>query len=245
MTLKTTIYNRGSGVTIQAVITIKNAGGRVDIATTIGRHQKETENAYNALKILFGQMLFLPVEKLIPGVIKDCGYGHSIFQPGQPCTLSHDNVQTRITFYGDRSRSSPSIIQQELQELHTELMRVFKENMHLQFWRCGIWDNSSAPSGKTVGKNKLETEFAENYIFNEFDTEYGAGTDADFRREKRKLDLIHGKIVEFSRHNGIKHPAYPSAQVRALCTKFYGQETHPEFGRFTHGRFERDPFTKQ
>ena len=64
-------------------------------------------------------------------------------------------------------------------------------------------------------------------------------------REKRKLDLIYGKLIEHSRHNGIKHPAYPSAQVRALCTKFYGQEAHPEFGRFTHGRFERDPFTKQ
>ena len=66
----------------------------------------------------------------------------------------------------------------------------------------------------------------------------------EFRREKRKLDLLHGKIVEHSRRNGIEHPAYPSAQVRALCTKFYGQEAHPKFGHFTHGRFERDPFTK-
>lgn len=76
------------------------------------------------------------------------------------------------------------------------------------------------------------------------ETEYDSGTEADFHREERKLDLLYGQIVEHSRRNGIKRPPYPSAQVRALCTKFYGQEAHPEFGRFTHGRFERDPFTK-
>ena len=131
MTLKTTIYNRGSGITIQAVIAIKNDSFLVEITTTVSRHQKETENAYNALKILFGQMLFLPLEKLIPGVIKDGSYGYHIFQPAAPCKLSHDNVQTRITLYSNRSHSSPSTLQQELQELHIELMRVFKKNMHL------------------------------------------------------------------------------------------------------------------
>lgn len=195
------------------------------------------------LQVLFGQLLFLPAEKLFGAEISNNGNCHHIVCQTSKFTHGHTQIQARFNNHALRKTHAEAL--QLLQEAHKEALKALKDNLMLQFWRKTPWDNSLAPSATSVAKHKLETEFAVHYIFAEIDTEYGSGANAEFRREKRKLDLIYGQIVEHSLRNGIKRPAYPSAQVRALCTKFYGQEAHPEFGRFTHGRFERDPFTKQ
>ena len=194
------------------------------------------------LQVLFGQVLFLPAEKLFNAEIK--GGGNRYYITSLVSHFTHGNTHIQTCFDNHVPRKTHAEASQLLREAHKEALKALKDNLLLQFWRKTPWNNNVAPSATSVAKHKLESEFAEHYIFNEIDTEYGSSTNARSRREKRKLDLLYGQIVEHSRRNGIKRPAYPSAQVRALCTKFYGQEAHPEFGRFTYGRFERDPFTK-
>ncbi len=194
------------------------------------------------LQVLFGQLLFLPAEKLFGAEIK--GEGSRYYITSLVSRFAHGCVHIQARFDNHIPRKTHAEASQLLQDAHKEALKALKDNLLLQFWRKTPWNNNVAPSATSVAKHKLETEFAKHYIFNAVDTEYGSGANAEFRREKRKLDLLYGQIVEHSRRNGIKRPAYPSAQVRALCTKFYGQEAHPEFGRFTYGRFERDPFTK-
>lgn len=195
------------------------------------------------LQVLFGQLLFLPAEKLFGAEIK--GEGSRYYTTSLVSHFSHGSARIQARFDNHTVRKTHAEASQLLQDAHREALKALKDNLLLQFWRRTTWNNNIEPSATSVAKHRLETEFAEHYIFNEIDTEYGSGSNAQFRREKRKLDLLYGQIVEHSRRNGIKRPAYPSAQVRALCTKFYGQEAHPEFGRFTHGRFERDPFAKR
>lgn len=195
-----------------------------------------------ALQVLFGQLLFLHAEKLFGAEIKGGGSRHYI--TSLVSHFTHGNIHIQARFDNHATIETHAEASQLLRDAHKEALKALKDNLLLQFWRRTAWDSTPAPSATSVAKHKLETEFAKHYIFNEVDTEYGSGANAEFRREKRKLDLLYGQIVEHSRRNGIKRPAYPSAQVRALCTKFYGQEAHPEFGRFTYGRFERDPFTK-
>lgn len=194
------------------------------------------------LQVLFGQLLFLPAEKLFGAEIK--GEGNRYYTSSLVSHFAHGSVRIQARFDNHAVRKTRAEASQLLQDAHKDALKALKDNLLLQFWRKIPWNNTLAPSATSVAKHKLEAVFAEHYIFNEIDTKYGSGTDAQFGREKRKLDLLYGQIVEHSRRNGIKRPPYPSAQVRALCTKFYGQEAHPEFGRFTHGRFERDPFTK-
>ena len=194
------------------------------------------------LQVLFGQLLFLPAEKLFGAEIK--GEGNRYYTSSLVSHFTHGHARIQARFDNHAIRTTRAEALQLLQDAHKDALKALKDNLLLQFWRKIPWNNTLAPSATSVAKHKLEAVFAEHYIFNEIDTKYGSGTDAEFRREKRKLDLLYGQIVEHSRRNGIKRPAYPSAQVRALCTKFYGQEAHPEFGRFTHGRFERDPFAK-
>lgn len=195
------------------------------------------------LQVLFGQLLFLPAEKIFSTEITSDKSGR-YHAPNHISNFTHGCVRIQAQFNNYTRRNTHAEILQLLRDAHRDALKALKDNLLLQFWRRTTWNNNLAPSATSVAKHKLETEFAEHYLFNEIDTRYGAGKNADFHREKRKLDLIYGQIVELSRRNGIKRPAYPSAQVRALCTKFYGQETHPEFGRFTYGRFERGPFTK-
>ena len=211
------------------------------IWTTLTRTDNPALRAQE-LQVLFGQLLFLPAEKMFGAEINSRGGHHYITCQISSFTHGHVRIQARFDSHVVRSTRAEAL--QLLQNAHKEALKALKDNLMLQFWRKTPWNGNIAPSATSVAKHKLETEFAEHYIFNKVDTKYGSGPDADFNREKRKLDLIYGEIVERSRRNGIKRPAYPSAQVRALCTKLYGQEAHPEFGRFTHGRFERDPFTK-
>jgi hypothetical protein len=225
-----------------AIMRGEDNGTNFVVWTTLTRTDDPAARAQE-LQALFGQLLFVPAEKLFGAELKDTTSRYHVPTTGSEFTHGHVRIQARFDNHSIRKTRAETL--QRLQEARKEALKALKDNLMLQFWRKAPWDTCRALSATSVGKNKRETEFAEHYIFNEIDTEYGAGANADFHREKRKLDLIYGKIVEFSRHNGIEHPAYPSAQVRALCTKFYGQEAHPEFGRFTHGRFERDPFTKQ
>ena len=212
------------------------------IWTTLTRTDNPAIRAQE-LQVLFGQLLFLPAEKVFGAeIISDKASHYHVPSDIHSFTHGHVCIEARFNNYTRRNTHAEAL--QLLQEAHKAAMKNLKDNLLLQFWRKNPWNNNIAPSATSVAKHKLETEFAEHYIFNKVDTEYGSGANAEFRREKRKLDLIYGQIVEHSRRNGIKRPAYPSAQVRALCTKFYGQEAHPEFGRFTYGRFERGPFTK-
>lgn len=224
-----------------ALIRGENPRAAFTIWTTLNRTDNPALRA-EELRTIFGQLLFTPAERLFGVEIVDVSG-----RPGinyKTCEFPHGQARIQAHFYTRSVQHSRAELLQLVQDAHKEALKALKDNLLLQFWRKIPWNNILAPSALSVAKHKRETEFAEHYIFNEVDTKYGSGTDAQFGREKRKLDLIHGQAVELSRRNGIKRPPYPSATVRALCTKFYGQEAHPEFGRFTYGRFERDPFTK-
>ena len=224
-----------------AIMRGEDNGKHFTVWTTLTRTDDPAARAQE-LQALFGQLLFAPAEKLFGAETKVENSRYRGATIGNEFTHGHVLMQARFDNHNTRTTRAEAL--QLLQEARKEALKALKDNLMLQFWRKAPWDSNRAPSATSVAKHKLESEFAEHYIFNEIDTEYGSGTNAQFRREKRKLDLLYGQIVEHSRRNGIKRPAYPSAQVRALCTKFYGQEAHPEFGRFTYGRFERDPFTK-
>lgn len=242
MTYKIEFQTRMQSGNPIAIMRGEGPRSRFTIWTTLTRTDNPAIRAQE-LQVIFGQLLFLPAEKLFGATINSSGNHHHIVC--QTSNFAHGHVRIQGYFENHIARTTRAEALQLLQDAHKEALKALKDNLLLQFWRKIRWNNTLAPSATSVAKHKRETEFAEHYIFNEIDTEYGSGTDAEFGREKRKLDCIYGQIVEHSRRNGIKRPAYPSAQVRALCTKFYGQEAHPEFGRFTHGRFERDPFTKQ
>ena len=224
-----------------AIIRGESPEANFTIWTTLAQADNPTVCAQE-LQTLFGQLLFLPAEKLFSTEIKNEKGRYRTTALVSYFTCGYTSIQACFDDHATRKTYAEAL--QPLQDAHKAALKTLKDNLLLQFWRRTPRNNSVEPSATSVAKHKLETEFAEHYIFNDVDTEYGSGSNAEFRREKRKLDLLHGKIVEHSRRNGIEHPAYPSAQVRALCTKFYGQEAHPKFGRFTHGRFERDPFTK-
>ena len=224
-----------------AIVRGESTEANFTIWTTLAQADNPTVCAQE-LQTLFGQLLFLPAEKLFNTEIKSENGRYRTTTLVSYFARGHVSIQACFDDHAVRKTYAEAL--QPLQDAHKAALKTLKDNLLLQFWRKSPWDNSVKPSATSVAKHKLETEFAEHYIFNEVDTEYGSGSNAEFRREKRKLDRLHGKIVEHSRRNGIEHPAYPSAQVRALCTKFYGQEAHPKFGHFTHGRFERDPFTK-
>lgn len=215
---------------------------RFTIWTSLTRTDDPAARAQK-LQVLFGQLLFTTAEKLFGATIHSSN-SHRHHIACQTSNFTHGHVRIQENFRNLVYRTTRAETLRLLQDAHKEALKALEDNLLLQFWRKKPWNSNIAPSATSVAKLKLETEFAEHYFFNEIDTEYGSGADAQFRREKRKLDLLYGQIVEHSRRNGIKRPAYPSAQVRAICTKFYGQEAHPEFGRFTYGRFERDPFTK-
>ena len=241
MTYEIKFETQRQGIKPVAIMRGEGPKASFTIWTTLTRTDDPAARAQE-LQALFGQLLFAPAEKLFGAEteVENSRYRGTVI--GSEFTHGHVLIQARFDNHNTRTTHAEAL--QLLQDAHKEALKALKDNLMLQFWRKAPWDNNRALSATSVAKHKLESEFAEHYIFNEVDTEYGSGTNAQFRREKRKLDLIYGQIVEHSRRNGIKRPAYPSAQVRALCTKFYGQEAHPEFGRFTHGRFERGPFTK-
>ena len=225
-----------------AIMHGEGPGASFTIRTILTRTEDPAARAQE-LQVIFGQLLFIPAEKLFGAEISN-GSGSRYHVICQSSNFTHGHARIQARFDNHITRKTHAEAMQLLQDAYKEALKALKDNLLLQFWRKTPWGNKIAPSATSVAKHKLETEFAEHYIFNTVDTKYGSGPDADFGREKRKLDLIYGQIVEHSRRNGIKRPAYPSAQVRALCTKLYGQEAHPEFGRFTYGRFERDHFTK-
>ena len=124
--------------------------------------------------------------------------------------------------------------------LLAEALNQYRRFMYTQFCRVSDWDYNAVTvlSGGKLNR-KMSLEDPRNHLYGKHDPHLGTGTDTSFRRAKRRLDLAHGKMVHDCRELGIKPPAYPSAQIRALCTKYYGQKTHPEFGAFTRGAFEK------
>ena len=184
-----------------------------------------------AIKSLFNTMLIDPHLKLYKAVEAQHDYTNYTYMKKGAARLGIEAL-----VYG----RTPEERLAKARALLTEALSHYRTFMYTQFCRMNDWDYNVVPvfnNGKL--NRKLSLEEPRNHLYGEQDPHLGTGTDTSFRRSKRRIDFAHGKMVHDCRELGIKPPAYPSAQIRALCTKYYGQETHPEFGAFTRGTFEK------
>lgn len=227
---------------IRYEVTNDIAQAEIMCITTIDMQECTPEKTAKELLGLFGRLLFMSAAQLFSVDASQAKQSPTQLRHTKEATkVEAGNASVRIQIKNISGYfNNKEALTETLEAARNRVLQDLRTYLLAQFRRTAMWDSNIEVAGRGNTCKKIHTEKADAYIFNTVDTIFGRGADADFRRGKRKLDLSHGQTVHHCKELGIKSPPYPSAQIRALCTKYFGEEAHPEFGRFTYGSFERD-----